>query len=101
MVNGNDIYSHFNDVLNVNEAKLCFPRGGRRRRRQHYTLLGLRFYPRLAMFAHRELFSQLSVALALVTEGFHTEGDANLGTNLDGLKSFISLLLRVFSVSAS
>ena len=26
MVNGNDIYSHFNDVLNVNEAKLCFPR---------------------------------------------------------------------------
>ena len=26
MVKGNDIYSHFNDVLNVNEAKLCFPR---------------------------------------------------------------------------
>ena len=40
MVKGNDIYSHFNDVLNVNEAKLCFPR---KRERQHYTLLGLRF----------------------------------------------------------
>ena len=41
MVKGNDIYSHFNDVLNVNEAKLCFPR---KRERQHYTLLGLRLY---------------------------------------------------------
>ena len=28
MVNGNDIYSHFNDVLNVNKAKIMLSANG-------------------------------------------------------------------------
>ena len=106
MVNGNDIYSHFNDVLNVNEAKLCFPRTATlhppgievpfasmplaRSLRRRPRVVAVNFSPRLSL-------AQLSV----VVEGFHTEGDVNLGTNLEGLNSFISRLFSVSSVSAS